>query len=125
MQNTELAFAESAAQLLEKLSIDDQVVLNAKFPGHQNHGNRKRVSAIKMLCYHVAKALDSRTLMTAYNLEDDDTKDSLIDHVSGQFKLYQLLKNPFCSLKPNLERKTETLLLQLYIWITLCRNVSY
>ena len=76
-----------------------------------------------MLRYHVAKALDSRTLMTAYNLEDDDTKDSLIDQVSGQFKLYQLFKNPFCSLKPNLKRKTETLLLQFYIWITVCRNV--
>ena len=46
----------------------------------------------KRLCYHVAKALDLGTLMTVFNLKDDDTKiDNLADQFPEQFKIYQLL----------------------------------
>ena len=40
-QSTEVALAESAAYLLEKLPIDEQVVYDDQFLGHQNHGGRK------------------------------------------------------------------------------------
>ena len=40
-QSTEVALAESAAYLLETLPIDEQVVYDDQFLGHQNHGGRK------------------------------------------------------------------------------------
>ena len=43
--------------------------------------------------------------MTVFNLKNDDSKDSLANQVSEQFKLYQLEK--ILSLKPNLKRKRE------------------
>ena len=52
----EVALAESAVYLLDKLPI---YVHNAQFLGHQNHGGRKGMSTIKKLCYHVAKAIHS------------------------------------------------------------------
>ena len=78
----EVALAESTAYLLKKLPVDEQVIHNVQFLSHQNHGGRKGVSAIKRLCYNVAKALNSGTLMTVFNLKNDDSKDSLADQVS-------------------------------------------
>ena len=78
----EVALAESTAYLLKKLPVDEQVIHNVQFLSHQNCGGRKGVSAIKRLCYNVAKALNSGTLMTVFNLKNDDSKDSLADQVS-------------------------------------------
>ena len=87
-----VALAESAGYLLKKLPISEQVAHDAQFLGHQSHGGRKGVSPKKRLCYHVAKALDLGTLMTVFNLKDDDTKtDNLADQFPEQFKIYQLL----------------------------------
>ena len=102
----ELALAESAACLLEKLPIDDQALHDAWFLGHQNHGGRKGVLAIKRLCYHVAKALDPATLMTFFNLKGDDTKYSQADQVPEQFKLK--IPTSFIETKPE-EKKRSTL----------------
>ena len=91
--------------------------------GHQNHSGRKGVSAIKRLCYHVAKALGSDTLTVVFNLKDDDTSNGLADQVFEEFKLYQLEKIPtsFIEAKPEV-KKREVLLLEVCIWLAGCRN---
>ena len=50
------------------------------------------VSAIKKLCYHVAKVLGPDTLTMVFNLKDDDTSNGLADQVFEEFKLYHLEK---------------------------------
>lgn len=45
-QNMEVALAEFAPYLMEKLAIDEELVHNAQFFGHQNHGGRKGAPVI-------------------------------------------------------------------------------
>ena len=90
------------------------MVRDAQFLGNQSHSGRNRLSTIKRLHYHTAKALDSGKLARVFKLNDDDTKDSLPDQVSEEFKLYQLQKIPSFT-KAKREDKREVVLLKVCI----------
>ena len=59
-QNMGVALAESVAYLMEKLPVHYQLKVEIMVKG-------KRVSAMKRLCYHVAKAVESVTLTRVFN----------------------------------------------------------
>ena len=113
-QNMEKALAESPPYLLQKLAIYEKVVQDAQFLGNQSRSGRNGLSTIKRLHYHTAKALDSGKLARVFKLNDDDTKDSLADQVSEEFKLYQLQKIPSFT-KAKREDKREVVLLKVCI----------
>lgn len=75
------------------------------------------VSALKRLCYHVAKVLGPNRLTMVFNqLKDDNTSNGLADQVVQEFKRYQLEKIPtsFIEAKPEVNKRKILLLKYAY-----------
>ena len=83
------------------------MVFDAKFLGPQKRSSKKAVSAIKRLGCEVAKVLNPDALKTVFKLNNEDTKDILVDKIVEEFKLYQIEKIPdsFTEPKTKEERK--------------------
>ena len=84
------AMVECSQYLLNKLPITEQVINDAQFLGHQKQMSKKALNAIKRLSYKVFNALELDVLKREFKLNEDDTKDFLMDQIVEEFKLYQL-----------------------------------